>query len=129
MSFRRALGALDLGLGLDDVDVGADSSLELVDLIEDSLPVGNKVSRIWGDTKVKATDRDLRSGASEGRRRAGDRQLTALPSSGDRSEPDVETGIDAAVVALLPGDLCFAEEQQGQMLAVLFAAEQPLGDD
>ncbi len=29
-----------------------------MDLIEDSLGVQKKVSRIWGDTKGKATDRD-----------------------------------------------------------------------
>jgi site-specific DNA-methyltransferase (adenine-specific) len=39
-------------------DVGADTGLRLLDLIEDSLPVQNKVSRIWGETKGKATDRD-----------------------------------------------------------------------
>jgi site-specific DNA-methyltransferase (adenine-specific) len=39
-------------------DVGADTGLRLIDLIEDSLPVKNKVSRIWGETKGKATDRD-----------------------------------------------------------------------
>lgn len=39
-------------------DVGAGSGLRLVEVIEDFLPVQNKVSRIWGDTKGKATDRD-----------------------------------------------------------------------
>jgi site-specific DNA-methyltransferase (adenine-specific) len=39
-------------------EVGADTGLRLIDLIEDSLPVQNKVSRIWGETKGKATDRD-----------------------------------------------------------------------
>jgi len=39
-------------------DVGERTGLELLDTIEDSLPVQNKVSRIWGDTKGKATDRD-----------------------------------------------------------------------
>ena len=39
-------------------DVGADSGLRLLDTIEDSLPAQNKVSRIWGDTKGKATDQD-----------------------------------------------------------------------
>jgi site-specific DNA-methyltransferase (adenine-specific) len=38
--------------------VGPDTGLRLIDLIEDSLPVQNKVSRIWGETKGKATDRD-----------------------------------------------------------------------
>ena len=39
-------------------DIGATTGLRLLDFIEDSLPVQNKVSRIWGDTKGKATDRD-----------------------------------------------------------------------
>jgi site-specific DNA-methyltransferase (adenine-specific) len=39
-------------------DVGDVSGLDLLDTIEDSLPAQNKVSRIWGDTKGKATDRD-----------------------------------------------------------------------
>jgi len=39
-------------------DVGQETGLRLLDVIEDSLPVQNKVSRIWGDTKGKATDRD-----------------------------------------------------------------------
>lgn len=39
-------------------DVGPHTGLQLIDLIEDSLPVQNKVSRIWGETKGKATDRD-----------------------------------------------------------------------
>jgi DNA modification methylase len=38
--------------------IGADTGLYLVDLIEDSLNVHSKVSRIWRDTKGKATDRD-----------------------------------------------------------------------
>jgi hypothetical protein len=39
-------------------DISQDTNLRLVDLIEDSLPTRNKVSRIWGDTKGQATDRD-----------------------------------------------------------------------
>jgi DNA methylase len=39
-------------------DVGHLTGLRLLDVIEDSLPVQNKVSRIWGDTKGRATDRD-----------------------------------------------------------------------
>jgi site-specific DNA-methyltransferase (adenine-specific) len=39
-------------------DIGAQTGLRLVDLIDDSLPTHNKVSRIWGDTKGQATDRD-----------------------------------------------------------------------
>lgn len=49
-------------------DVGAKTGLQLLDFVEDSLPVQNKVSRIWGDTKGKATDRDcvLVLGRSDG---------------------------------------------------------------
>jgi hypothetical protein len=39
-------------------DVGGETGLQLLDLIEDHLPVQNKVSRIWGETKGQATDRD-----------------------------------------------------------------------
>lgn len=39
-------------------DVGAETGLRLLEMIEDSLPVQNKVSRIWGETKGRATDRD-----------------------------------------------------------------------
>lgn len=39
-------------------DVGDESGLQFVDLIEDDLAPQNKVSRIWGDTKGQATDRD-----------------------------------------------------------------------
>jgi site-specific DNA-methyltransferase (adenine-specific) len=39
-------------------DVGDHTGLEMLDTIEDSLPAQNKVSRIWGDTKGNATDRD-----------------------------------------------------------------------
>jgi site-specific DNA-methyltransferase (adenine-specific) len=39
-------------------EVGAGSGLQLVELIEDDLATNNKVSRIWGETKGQATDRD-----------------------------------------------------------------------
>lgn len=39
-------------------DVGGETGLQLLELIEDHLPVRNKVSRIWGETKGQATDRD-----------------------------------------------------------------------
>ncbi|WP_433385043.1 DNA methyltransferase [Actinoplanes sp. CA-142083] len=39
-------------------DVGPETGLQLVEMIEDHLPVQNKVSRIWGDTKGQATSRD-----------------------------------------------------------------------
>jgi site-specific DNA-methyltransferase (adenine-specific) len=40
-------------------DIGDDTGLRLLSVIEDSLPTQNKVSRIWGETKGKATDRDI----------------------------------------------------------------------
>ncbi len=39
-------------------DIGSSTGLRLLHLIEDSLPKHNKVSRIWGETKGQATDRD-----------------------------------------------------------------------
>jgi hypothetical protein len=39
-------------------DVADQSGLQLLELIEDQLPTNNKVSRIWGETKGRATDRD-----------------------------------------------------------------------
>lgn len=39
-------------------DLGAETGLRLVQLIEDELDTGNKVSRIWGETKGQATSRD-----------------------------------------------------------------------
>src|SRR5207245_2252521 len=39
-------------------DVGSQSGLRLIELIEDHLPRQNKVSRIWGETRGHATDRD-----------------------------------------------------------------------
>lgn len=39
-------------------DIGDQTKLQLIDRIDDHLPVDKKVSRIWGDTKGQATDRD-----------------------------------------------------------------------
>lgn len=39
-------------------DLQATSGLRLLELIEDDLPAHTKVSRIWGDTKGQATNRD-----------------------------------------------------------------------
>jgi site-specific DNA-methyltransferase (adenine-specific) len=39
-------------------EIGDGTDLELVRLIEDHLPVHKKVSRIWGETKGQATDKD-----------------------------------------------------------------------
>ena len=39
-------------------DIGDQTGLRKIDLIEDHLQIQNKVSRIWGDTKGQATKRD-----------------------------------------------------------------------
>ncbi|MGA2307714.1 MAG: DNA methyltransferase [Acidimicrobiales bacterium] len=39
-------------------DIGDETGLRLVEFIEDALPLQSKVSRIWGETKGRATDRD-----------------------------------------------------------------------
>lgn len=39
-------------------DIGAKTDLRRLDLIEDHLPVQKKVSRIWGETKGQATNKD-----------------------------------------------------------------------
>jgi site-specific DNA-methyltransferase (adenine-specific) len=39
-------------------DVGDHTGLRQIDLIEDHIPAQNKVSRIWGETKGQATNRD-----------------------------------------------------------------------
>ncbi len=59
-------------------DVGSETGLELLELVEDHLPVQNKVSRIWGETKGQATARDC-----------------ALVLRRDDGEPDIgQDGID-----------------------------------
>jgi site-specific DNA-methyltransferase (adenine-specific) len=72
-------------------DVGERTGLELLDTIEDSLPAQNKVSRIWGDTKGKATDRDciLVLGRQDGR-------PTEIVGDIDWGEPYKDGGPDAA---------------------------------
>jgi hypothetical protein len=39
-------------------DVGSATGLKLIQIVEDHLPVQSKVSRIWGETKGQATERD-----------------------------------------------------------------------
>ena len=39
-------------------EISDETGLQLIQLIEDHLPVDKKVSRIWGDTKGQATDKD-----------------------------------------------------------------------
>jgi site-specific DNA-methyltransferase (adenine-specific) len=72
-------------------DVGAQTELRLVNLIEDVLPVQSKVSRIWGDTKGQATDKDcvLVLTHKDGEPREG-------PSVIDWDEPYKDGGPDAA---------------------------------
>jgi site-specific DNA-methyltransferase (adenine-specific) len=72
-------------------DVGEQTKLELVERIDDHLPVDKKVSRIWGDTKGQATARDCvlvltRKGAD----------LPATPGEVDWDEPYADGGPDAA---------------------------------
>jgi site-specific DNA-methyltransferase (adenine-specific) len=39
-------------------DIKSRTSMRLIDVVEDDLPAHSKVSRIWGDTKGQATNRD-----------------------------------------------------------------------
>lgn len=39
-------------------DIKGGTELRKVNLVEDDLPARNKVSRIWGETKGRATNRD-----------------------------------------------------------------------
>lgn len=72
-------------------EIGDQTGLELVQLIEDHLPVDKKVSRIWGDTKGQATDKDCvlvlaREGA----------EIPAKQGEIDWDEPYKDGGPDAA---------------------------------
>jgi hypothetical protein len=72
-------------------DIGRKTNLQLLELIEDHLPIEKKVSRIWGDTKGQATDRDCvlvlsRKGKSP----------TSGPNVVDWDEPYKDGGPDAA---------------------------------
>lgn len=71
--------------------VGRETGLKLVDLIEDHLPVQNKVSRIWGETKGQATARDC---ALVLAREDGDPYIG--PEKIDWDEPYKDGGPDAA---------------------------------
>jgi site-specific DNA-methyltransferase (adenine-specific) len=72
-------------------DLGEQSGLTLVDRIEDSVVSQSKVSRIWGDTKGQATDRDciLILGRKDGK-------PTRAVSGVDWDEPYKDGGPDAA---------------------------------
>lgn len=72
-------------------DVGQSTGLKLVDFIEDDLPTHSKVSRIWGETKGQATNRDcaLILGRADGEPRTANREITW-------DEPWKDGGPDAA---------------------------------
>jgi DNA methylase len=72
-------------------DVGSQTGLQVLKLIEDHLPAQNKVSRIWGETKGQATDRDcaLVLARDDGHPDAG-------PEVIDWDEPYKDGGPDAA---------------------------------
>lgn len=78
--------------------LGPESGLELVQLIEDELPVDKKVSRIWGESKGQATDKDCvlvlkRKGAD----------IVDSGSDVDWDEPYKDGGPDAAHARLKRG--------------------------
>jgi DNA methylase len=72
-------------------DVGGQTRLRLLDLIVDDLPAQSKVSRIWGDTKGRATNRDcvLVLGRADGSPPVGTEVI-------DWDEPYKDGGPDAA---------------------------------
>lgn len=77
-------------------DVGAGTGLRLVELIEDHLPLQNKVSRILGETRGRATERDcvLVLARADGPGR--------VPSGNvDWTEPYKDAGPDAAHAIVL----------------------------
>ncbi len=71
--------------------VGPGTGLRFVAMVEDSLPTGSKVSRIWGETKGNATDRDC---ALILARTDGNPELDDV--SIDWDEPYKDAGPDAA---------------------------------
>ena len=72
-------------------DVGDETGLQLLELINDHLPVQNKVSRIWGETKGQATSRDCALVLARD-----DGQPELGSSSVDWDEPYKDGGPDAA---------------------------------
>jgi site-specific DNA-methyltransferase (adenine-specific) len=72
-------------------DIGDRTGLRLLDLIEDSLAARNKVSRIWGETRGRATDRDCVMVLA----RADGEPATNVPNV-DWDEPYKDGGPDAA---------------------------------
>jgi len=74
-------------------DVGDETGLQLIELIEDQLPVQNKVSRIWGETKGQATARDCALVLARD-----DGEPYVRPGDIDWDEPYKDGGPDAAHV-------------------------------
>lgn len=72
-------------------DLKSQTNLELMEFIEDFLKPENKVSRIWGETKGEATNRDC---ALVLKRRGGDPFV--LDGSISWEEPYKDAGPDAA---------------------------------
>jgi len=72
-------------------DVRADTDLRLLEIVEDDLPAHSKVSRIWGETKGQATNRDCALVLTH---RDGDPDLSNVVIDWD--EPYNDGGPDAA---------------------------------
>ena len=72
-------------------DIGDQTGLRLLDLMEDHLAVQNKVSRIWGETKGQATNRDCALVLARD-----DGFPPASPNVIDWDEPYKDGGPDAA---------------------------------
>lgn len=72
-------------------DIEAKTGLRLIEIVEDDLPAQNKVSRIWGETKGQATNRDC---ALVLARRDGEPDLSRKEVDWD--EPYKDGGPDAA---------------------------------
>ncbi|WP_242511391.1 hypothetical protein [Pengzhenrongella frigida] len=72
-------------------DVKADTGLRLLEIVEDDLPTQKKVSRIWGETKGQATNRDCALILTHA---GGDPDLSRTAI--DWSEPYHDGGPDAA---------------------------------
>jgi hypothetical protein len=72
-------------------DIGAHTNLRLLEFIEDDLPAQNKVTRIWGETKGQATNRDC---ALVLARKDGEPDLSRVEIDWD--EPYKDGGPDAA---------------------------------
>ncbi len=81
-------------------DIGHQTGLQKIDFIEDQLQVRNKVSRIWGETKGQATDRDCALVLARD-----DGQPPAEPVSIAWDEPYKDGGPDAAHCRVRQGRL------------------------